>query len=75
MESFEEELAKLVSETEITPEDFEARKLICRKLKEWIPGVRSVHQFGSSINELGFRGCDLDVYVNMGNCNIFIPSS
>ena len=43
------------------------RNRICERLRTMLlPKFRaSLHQFGSSANCLGFKGCDLDVYVDI----------
>ena len=51
------------------------RKRICERLRIMLLAKfhASLHQFGSSANCLGFKGCDLDVYVDIpGNAMLLI---
>ena len=62
-----EELTKLLN---IGVADVQARVEICRNIERtfWsTPYSRCVvHPFGSSLNGLGFPGCDLDIYLDLG---------
>lgn len=50
------------------------RREICRHLENTfrrdlgLTGRCRVVPFGSTVSGLGFRGCDLDIYVDMGRC-------
>lgn len=54
----------------MTPDDIENRKAFCKSLEEplaiYFPNFR-ITQFGSSINGLGFKGCDADVCLQTFN--------
>ncbi|GIY44810.1 poly(A) RNA polymerase, mitochondrial [Caerostris extrusa] len=63
--SFSEQIETFISEISLTPEDLKKRTAFCHDLEEifkiYFPDDFKVHQFGSSVNGLGFKGCDLDV--------------
>ena len=65
----EEQLEELSRMLNIDVEDVQARIEICRHMERTFstnPQFRcSVHPFGSSINGLGFPGCDLDIYLDL----------
>ncbi|CAL1288879.1 unnamed protein product [Larinioides sclopetarius] len=62
--SLSKQIETFISELSLTSEDFKKRTAFCKELEEifgiYLPKIK-VHQFGSSINGLGFKGCDLDV--------------
>lgn len=61
-----EQIDTFCSLISLTTEDFEKRKQFCNSLTEIFRPYFSkfkVHQFGSSINGLGFKGCDLDLSI------------
>ncbi|GBM22797.1 Poly(A) RNA polymerase, mitochondrial [Araneus ventricosus] len=62
--SLSEQIETFISELSLTSEDFKKRTAFCKELEEifgiYFPKFK-VHQFGSSVNGLGFKGCDLDV--------------
>lgn len=66
----EEMIIKLIKEIEVN--DYSSREAIRvgieRFLQQHFPTVRGVQAFvfGSSANNLGFKGCDLDLYVELG---------
>ena len=66
----EEQLEELVQQTYLSEEEVNQRVEICRHLQKVF--VESgfpfcqVHPFGSSVNSLGFPGCDLDIYLDLG---------
>ncbi len=52
----------------MTPQDVENRKEFCKALEETFKPYFSefkVNLFGSSINNLGFKGCDADVSIQI----------
>ncbi|GIX80171.1 speckle targeted PIP5K1A-regulated poly(A) polymerase [Caerostris darwini] len=63
--SFSEQIETFISEISLTPEDLKKRTAFCHDLEEifkiYFPDDFKVYQFGSSVNGLGFKGCDLDV--------------
>ncbi len=68
-----EQMRRLAEAVRMRPEEFASRAEMCRHLEatflRLIPGgVKGcrVVPFGSTVNGLGFRGCDLDLYVDMG---------
>ena len=65
---------------ELQEEDIEERKAICGHIVETFARNNfecRLFPFGSSLNGLGFRGCDLDAYLSFskGSFNISIMSS
>lgn len=62
----EEQFKTFCSTMSLTPEDVEKRKEFCHYLHEmlrpYFPNFR-LHLFGSSINGLGFKGCDVDISI------------
>lgn len=61
-----DQIKKFCSTISLTSEDTEKRKEFCRSLTELFKPYFSefkVHLFGSSINGLGFKGCDADVSI------------
>ena len=71
VEKFEEQLEMLHELVRLTPEDLQVRERICQRILESIPTAKSFHLFGSSINGLGVKGCDIDVYLDMGMLHFF----
>ena len=70
------QIDRFVEVAQMTAADVAERVEICRNVEATlakaqfaVPGSVSVYPFGSSVNGLGFRGCDLDVYVEM-NLNL-----
>ena len=56
--------------TQLLDQDVEERETLCRHIQKTFNRTYSrcrVYPFGSSMNGLGFRGCDLDVYIDMGS--------
>ncbi len=72
--SLEAQVWSLCAVARMRPDEFEARERICRYLEDTFarevtngPGGKcKVVPFGSTVNGLGFRGCDLDLYAEMG---------
>ena len=65
----EQQLEELVRLTYLSQEEVDERVKICQNLQDafrdsGFPHCR-VHPFGSSVNSLGFPGCDLDIYVDL----------
>ena len=68
-----DQIVRFVEVAQMTAADVAERVEICRNVEATLsrapcvaPGAGvSVYPFGSSVNGLGFRGCDLDVYVEM----------
>ncbi|GFT78932.1 speckle targeted PIP5K1A-regulated poly(A) polymerase [Nephila pilipes] len=62
--SVSEQIETFVSEISLSPEDLKKRTAFCKSLEEifkiYFPKFK-LYQFGSSVNGLGFRGCDLDL--------------
>ena len=64
------QISALTELLELTESDVEERISICEHVQRTF-SIRfrdvycSVHAFGSSVNGLGFRGCDLDAYVEL----------
>jgi len=66
----EDQINAAVEFTELTQEDIEDRNQMCINIsrtfaRSGFPGC-VVSPFGSTVNGLGFRGCDLDVYIDLG---------
>lgn len=59
----------LVNEIELKPGDYEKRDYLRREIEQFLSPhfpVVTAHVFGSSANNLGFEGCDVDLYVSLG---------
>ena len=65
-----EQLEELVRLTYLSEEEVEQRVQICRHIQATFRRsghpAAAVHPFGSSVNSLGFPGCDLDIYLDLG---------
>lgn len=65
----QDQIRELVQCTMLHDQDVLDREDICRRIHQTFsrkfPNCM-VYSFGSSVNGLGFRGCDLDVYVDIG---------
>ena len=67
----EEQLEQLASLTHLSQEDVTARVDICRNLQKILSRTEFTecvaYPFGSSISSLGFPGCDLDIFLDLGD--------
>ena len=67
----EEQLEKLTSLLDLDQEEVNKRVNICNNLQKIFANkdynCRDVLPFGSSLNGLGFPGCDLDIYMDLDN--------
>jgi len=72
--SLDDQLQELMVLTELTAEDVKIRSDICLNIYKTFVQHGYVHcsvtPFGSSVNGLGQRGCDLDVYIDLGSPTI-----
>merc|ERR1719234_299307 len=70
----EEQVEGLVQLTYLSEEEVNQRVGICRDLQQAFieAGFHfcQVHPFGSSVNSLGFPGCDLDIYLDLGPSSV-----
>ena len=62
-------ITSLLSEIALKPQDYYNRNYVCSKVESSLqmifPGTRA-YLFGSSVNNLGFVGSDVDLYVDLG---------
>uniref|UniRef100_A0A8C4Q1I4 PAP-associated domain-containing protein n=1 Tax=Eptatretus burgeri TaxID=7764 RepID=A0A8C4Q1I4_EPTBU len=67
------QLEGLVQHMQLTEEDIRLRFLVCSLLQDLctaiLPSVQ-IQPFGSSVNLFGRVGCDLDMFLDLGNLNI-----
>ena len=70
-EDLTDQIDTLIKAVEMSTNDIQERINICQHIQKTFakafnqPGL-CVYPFGSSKTGLGFKGCDLDVYVEMG---------
>lgn len=66
----EEQLEELISLTHLSQEDVDLRVNICRNLQKTFSRTEFtnciIYPFGSSVSGLGFPGCDLDIFLDLG---------
>lgn len=66
----EDQLEELVSLTHLSPEDVALRVDICRNMQKTFSRTEFsgcvIYPFGSSVSGLGFPGCDLDIFLDLG---------
>ena len=69
----EEQMSTLVEILTLTDQDIKNRMDIAEKIRhvlsEHYP-KNVVHLFGSTVNGLGFKGCDIDAYVEVGEVEV-----
>jgi len=70
IEDCEEQLEELVSLTHLSQEDVDLRINICKNMQKTFSRTEFsncvVYPFGSSVSGLGFPGCDLDIFLDLG---------
>jgi len=70
IEDCEEQLEELVSLTHLSQEDVDLRVNICKNMQKTFSRTEFsscvVYPFGSSVSGLGFPGCDLDIFLDLG---------
>lgn len=69
--SFDEQLSVFLNKVAISDSEIKSRyELTCRKLEEifkrHIYATCKVYRFGSTVTGLGFKNCDLDIYLDSG---------
>ncbi|XP_050405949.1 speckle targeted PIP5K1A-regulated poly(A) polymerase [Patella vulgata] len=68
--SINEQMAMLKDSMALTEEDFKQRNSICKMLLEVLKPYfpeSTLHQFGSSVNGFGVKGCDLDLFLDFND--------
>ena len=79
IEDCEEQLEELVSLTHLSQEDVDLRVNICRNLQKTFSRTEFsncvIYPFGSSVSGLGFPGCDLDIFLDLGETKQRITSN
>jgi len=67
----EEQLEELVNLTHIDAEEVQQRVDICKNIQRTFSRTQFssciLYPFGSSVSRLGFPGCDLDIYLELGD--------
>ena len=69
IQDVEEQMNELVSILELTQEDFDQRGKIATNIQSTVAELYPncvVYLFGSTVNGLGFKGCDIDAFVDLG---------
>ena len=69
IEDIEEQMDELVQILELTQEDFDERAKIAQHIQNAVSDLYPncvVYLFGSTVNGLGFKGCDIDAFVDLG---------
>jgi len=66
----DEQIEEIMHLTELCEEDIQERNAICKNISKTFAmnGYPNciVSPFGSTVNGLGFRGCDVDIYLDLG---------
>lgn len=70
--TFDEQLTAFLNKVAISESEIKSRyELTCRKLEEifqrQVYATCKVCRFGSTVTGLGFKNCDLDMYLDIGN--------
>lgn len=63
-----EQIFEIVRELSLTPEDVQQRHIFCERLEDkfrnFFPTCKLI-PFGPTVNGLGAKGCDLDLFLNL----------
>ncbi|XP_013384286.1 speckle targeted PIP5K1A-regulated poly(A) polymerase [Lingula anatina] len=68
IQSLDGQMVRLMSLLQLTQEDDQQRQQLCQSLQKqlavFFPGC-TIHQFGSSVNKFGVKGCDMDIFLDL----------